>query len=88
MDRQSGKTTMLAKATMEDEDNIMIVPNSRYRAYVLNEHKLKPGQIFTITDVINRKLVGRKIKKIVIDEVGMCLEQMHPKIELGTHTDC
>ena len=80
--RQTGKTYDIVQRIKAEKDSIMVVPNLQYRDEVCRTYKIsKERQV-----ILYGKLSGRK-GKVYVDELGLCLDLMIPRIEYATHTD-
>lgn len=75
--RGSGKTTELLK--MASRYHCDIVVSDQNRAHTLDlmarELKLRVPGLFTIYDVVNKKMVGRK-NPVLFDDVQDCLQML------------
>ncbi len=85
--RQTGKTTNIAKMMKANKKSICIVPNMHMKKYLCSNYKLQEDRVFTLFEVTTGCLDGREYDVAFMDEIGICLQTIIPKIVYGTHTN-
>ena len=72
---------------VKDEKAILIVSNPIHRNDIVRLG-ISSDRIFTFYEVMkNKVLVDRKYSVAYIDEIGLCLNSLLPRIKYGTHTN-
>ncbi len=87
MERQRGKSTLIAERLREDENALAIVATIGAKERFCASFKIPQERVLTIYNATQGGLTGREYSYIFIDEVGWCLSHLIKNFKMGTHTN-
>ena len=86
-ERQSGKSTSIAKLMNTNKKSACITYTNQSRDIFCNNFHISKKRVFSIRSLINNVHIIHKFDIFYMDEVGLCLKMLIPKLVIGTHTN-